>query len=128
MQIRNNYGKDVFNGDIGEVTGIDKEDHTLEITYDGGKKVTYEEYEMDEVVLAYATTIHKSQGSEFPVIVVPVSMGHFVMLQKNLIYTAVTRAKKLCILVGTKGAIQYAINNIKPLERNTKLKDRIKTL
>ncbi|MYM12835.1 ATP-dependent RecD-like DNA helicase, partial [Muribaculum intestinale] len=100
MQIRNNYDKNVFNGDIGYITAVDTNERTLTVTFDS-RLVEYDITELDEIVLAYAVTIHKSQGSEFPVVVMPVTMKHFVMLQRNLIYTGITRAKKICVLVGT---------------------------
>ncbi|MCD8007770.1 MAG: ATP-dependent RecD-like DNA helicase, partial [Clostridiales bacterium] len=101
MQIKNNYTKDVFNGDIGIVSDINNEDQELTISFDG-KEVIYVTSELDEVVLAYATTIHKAQGSEFPIVVMPFSMSHYMMLQRNLLYTGVTRAKKVLFLIGEK--------------------------
>ena len=124
MQIRNNYDKEVFNGDIGVVDSINLEDRELTVIFDG-RPVTYDVSELDELVLAYATTIHKSQGSEYPVVVVPVLMNHFVMLQRNLIYTGITRAKKVLVLVGTKKALGYAVRNVTVSKRNTMLKDRL---
>jgi len=126
MQIRNNYDKDVFNGDIGFVCSMDIEDRELTVDFDG-HQVTYEQSELDELVLAYATTIHKSQGSEYPIVVIPILMTHYVMLQRNLIYTGITRAKKVCVLVGTPKALGYAVRNMTVNKRNTKLSDRIKT-
>ena len=125
MQIRNNYDKDVFNGDIGFVCSMDIEDRELTVDFDG-HQVTYEQSELDELVLAYATTIHKSQGSEYPIVVIPILMTHYVMLQRNLIYTGITRAKKVCVLVGTPKALGYAVRNMTVNKRNTKLSDRIK--
>lgn len=124
MQIRNNYDKNVFNGDIGYITAVDTNDRTLTVTFDN-RLVEYDITELDEIVLAYAITIHKSQGSEFPVVVMPVTMKHFVMLQRNLIYTGITRAKKICVLVGTTKALAYAIRNQTVSKRNTKLKERL---
>lgn len=124
MQIRNNYDKNVFNGDIGYITAVDTTERTLSITFDN-RVVEYDITELDEIVLAYAVTIHKSQGSEFPVVVMPVTMKHFVMLQRNLIYTGITRAKKICVLVGTTKALAYAIGNNTVSKRNTKLKERL---
>jgi len=126
MQIKNDYDKEVFNGDIGTVTEVNTEDQELTITYDG-RPVLYEKSDLSAVVLAYATTIHKSQGSEYPIVVLPFMMTHFVMLQRNLLYTAVTRAKKALVLLGEQKAISYAIRNQKQLERNTHLADRLKT-
>ena len=124
MQIRNNYDKDVFNGDIGTVSAVDIEDRSLTVLFDG-RTVSYEDSELDELTLAYATTIHKSQGSEYPVVVIPLLMTHFVMLQRNLVYTGITRAKRLCILVGTTKALAYAIHNQTVQKRNTRLKERL---
>lgn len=124
MQIRNNYDKNVFNGDIGNITAVDTNERTLTVTFDN-RLVEYDITELDEIVLAYAVTIHKSQGSEFPVVVMPVTMKHFVMLQRNLIYTGITRAKKICVLVGTTKALAYAIKQNTVSKRNTKLKERL---
>lgn len=124
MQIRNNYDKDVFNGDIGTVEHVDMEERTLTVSFDCNS-IEYEDSELDELTLAYATTIHKSQGSEYPVVVMPLLMTHFVMLQRNLVYTGITRAKKICIIVGTTKALAYAIHNMVVLKRNTRLKERL---
>ncbi len=127
MQIRNNYDKNVFNGDLGYVESVDMEDRTLLVDFDGNL-VEYEASELDELTLAYATTIHKSQGSEYPIVVMPVLMTHYVMLQRNLIYTGITRAKKICVLIGSHKALGMAIRNMTVLKRNTKLKERINPL
>lgn len=127
MQLRNNYDKEVFNGDLGYIEKVDMEDRTLFVCFDG-RTVEYDVSELDELTLAYATTIHKSQGSEYPIVVMPVLMTHYVMLQRNLIYTGITRAKKICVLVGTKKALSFAIRNLSVLKRNTKLKERLNTL
>lgn len=124
MQLRNNYDKDVYNGDLGYVRSVDMEERTLTVDFDG-QMVEYEASELDELTLAYATTIHKSQGSEYPIVVMPVLMTHYVMLQRNLIYTGITRAKKICVLVGQTKALAYAIHNMKVLKRNTRLKKRL---
>ncbi|WP_301187929.1 SF1B family DNA helicase RecD2 [Muribaculum intestinale] len=124
MQIRNNYDKNVFNGDIGYITAVDTNERTLTVNFDN-RPVEYDITELDEIVQAYAITIHKSQGSELPVVVMPVTMKHFVMLQRNLIYTGITRAKKICVLVGTTKALAYAIRNQTVSKRNTKLKERL---
>lgn len=124
MQLRNNYDKDVFNGDLGYVEKVDLEEHTLFVNFED-RLVEYEASELDELTLAYATTIHKSQGSEYPIVVMPVLMTHYVMLQRNLIYTGITRAKKICVLIGTKKALAFAIRNMSVLKRNTKLKERL---
>ncbi len=124
MQIRNNYDKNVFNGDIGFISAVDMSERTLSVIYDG-RVIEYDVSELDELTLAYAITIHKSQGSEFPVVVMPVTMKHFVMLQRNLIYTGITRSKKICVLVGTTKALAYAIKQNTVSKRNTKLKERL---
>ena len=114
----------MFNGDIGVVELVDVEERSLIVRYDNGS-VEYEYADLDELTLAYATTIHKSQGSEYPVVVMPLLMTHFVMLQRNLVYTGITRAKKICIIVGTTKALAYSIHNMVVLKRNTKLKERL---
>jgi exodeoxyribonuclease V alpha subunit len=118
MQIRNNYDKNVFNGDMGFIEDIDQTERTITVRFID-QMVTYESNEFDEIVLAYATSIHKSQGSEFDTVIIPIFMQHFMLLQRNLIYTAVTRAKKLCILIGQPKAIAIAIKNDKGTERTT---------
>lgn len=125
MQVRNNYDKNVFNGDIGIVEQVIMEDRTLFVRFDDNL-VEYEASELDEVTLAYATTIHKAQGSEYPIVVIPILMTHFVMLQRNLIYTGITRAKKICVLIGQPKALAYAIRNLTVTKRNTKLKERLR--
>lgn len=127
MQIKNNYDKNVFNGDIGTISEIDMEDRTLVISFDG-ILVDYDATELDEVVLAYATTVHKSQGSEYKIVVAPFTMQHYMMLQRNLLYTCITRAKKIFVLVGTKKAIGIAVSNNKIQQRNTLLAKRLKGL
>ena len=124
MQVRNNYDKEVFNGDLGYVESVNTEDRTLTVDFDG-KKVEYDVTELDELTLAYATTIHKAQGSEYPIVVMPVLMTHFVMLQRNLIYTGITRAKKICVLIGATKALAYAVHNMSVLKRNTSLRERL---
>ena len=124
MQQRNNYDKDVFNGDLGYIREVDTEERTLKVDFDG-KKVEYDVTELDELTLAYATTIHKAQGSEYPIVVMPVLMTHFVMLQRNLIYTGITRAKKICVLIGAMKALAYAVRNVSVLKRNTSLRERL---
>lgn len=124
MQQRNNYDKDVFNGDLGYIREVDTEERTLKVDFDG-KKVEYDVTELDELTLAYATTIHKAQGSEYPIVVMPVLMTHFVMLQRNLIYTGITRAKKICVLIGAMKALAYAVHNMSVLKRNTSLRERL---
>ena len=124
MQQRNNYDKDVFNGDLGYIREVDTEERTLKVDFDG-KWIEYDITELDELTLAYATTIHKAQGSEYPIVVMPVLMTHFVMLQRNLIYTGITRAKKICVLIGAMKALAYAVRNVSVLKRNTSLRERL---
>lgn len=124
MQIKNDYEKEVFNGDIGTITRVSIEDGELGVNFDG-RVVVYAGGELDELSLAYATTIHKSQGSEYPIVVMPFMMTHYVMLQRNLLYTGVTRAKKALVLVGEKRALAFAVNNRETGLRNTKLSERL---
>lgn len=124
MQIRNNYDKEVFNGDLGYIESVNLEDRTLSVNFDN-RLVEYEVSELDELSLAYATTIHKAQGSEYPIVVMPILMKHYVMLQRNLIYTGITRAKKVCVLIGSVRALAYAIHNLTVSNRNTRLKERL---
>ena len=124
MQVSNNYEKEVFNGDIGWVSNVSQEDGELEVEYDG-RKVVYERSELDEITLAYAVSVHKSQGSEYPVVIVPVVTQHYILLQRNLIYTAITRAKRLAILIGTKKALAIGIKNNKVEKRYTYLRQRL---
>lgn len=124
MQIRNNYDKNVFNGDIGQIEDIDMEDRTLLINFDGNI-VEYDSTELDEIVLAYAITIHKSQGSEYPIVVAPLTTQHYVMLQRNLLYTCITRAKKVFVLIGSLKALGISISNNKIVARNTRLAQRL---
>jgi len=124
MQIKNNYDKEIFNGDIGRIKNIDAEEHTLEVDF-YGKKVRYDFSELNELVLAYAITVHKSQGSEYRIVIIPVMTQHYLLLQRNLLYTGITRAKEMVILVGTKKALWIAIKNNKTFHRNTSLKERL---
>lgn len=124
MQIKNNYDKEVFNGDIGTIESVDMQERRLRVNFDG-RRTEYDATELDELVHAYATTIHKAQGSEYPIVVMPVLMNHFVMLQRNLIYTGITRAKKILVMVGTRKALSYAIRNVTVTRRNTLLKERL---
>lgn len=124
MQLCNNYAKDVFNGDLGYIREVDTEGRTLKVDFDG-KWIEYDITELDELTLAYATTIHKAQGSEYPIVVMPVLMTHYVMLQRNLIYTGITRAKKICVLIGAAKALAYAVRNVSVLKRNTSLRERL---
>jgi exodeoxyribonuclease V alpha subunit len=124
MQIINNYDKDVFNGDIGWISEIDPEQREVVIDFDG-RLIPYDYSDLDEVVLAYAVSVHKSQGSEYPVVILPVVTQHYMLLQRNLIYTGITRAKKLVIMIGTKRALAIAIRNNKPQRRYTLLSERL---
>jgi exodeoxyribonuclease V alpha subunit len=125
MQIRNNYEKEVFNGDMGRITALDPVDQVLTVGIDD-RDVAYEFSELDELVHAYAVSVHKSQGSEYRAVVVPVLTSHYVMLQRNLLYTAVTRAKELVVLVGTRRAIAIAVRNNKIRARHTALDARLR--
>jgi exodeoxyribonuclease V alpha subunit len=124
MQIENNYDKDVYNGDIGFVVGIDPDEQELTANFDG-RAVTYPFGELDELVLCYATTIHKSQGSEYPVVIIPISTQHYMMLKRNLIYTGVTRGKQLVVLVGQKRALAIAVKGVQTDRRWSKLAERL---
>ena len=124
MQIENDYERDVYNGDLGIVTGIDPEAGELSVEFDG-RAVSYESGELDELVLAYATTIHKSQGSEYTAVVMPLAMQHYPMLQRNLVYTGVTRGKRLVIIVGQKRALAMAVRGGQQKRRWSKLRERL---
>lgn len=124
MQIRNNYDKEVFNGDIGLIESVDLGERLLKVNFDN-RSVEYDATELDELVHAYATTIHKAQGAEYPIVVMPVLMNHFAMLQRNLLYTGITRAKKILVMVGTKKALAYGVKNVTVTKRNTLLKERL---
>jgi exodeoxyribonuclease V alpha subunit len=128
MQIRNNYQKEVFNGDIGRITYINNDDGELVVMYpdvSGQREVVYDQTELDELVLSYAVSVHKSQGSEYPIVVLPVVTQHYIMLQRNLLYTAITRAKELVVLIGTKKALAIAVRNNKVETRYTRLAARL---
>ncbi len=124
MQVRNNYDLEVFNGDLGRVHAIDEVDQVVTVGTDG-REVAYDHGSLDELVLAYACTIHKSQGSEYPCVVIPLHTTHYVMLQKNLLYTALTRARRLAILVGEEKALRIAIGNRRVRARFTRLAERL---
>ena len=124
MQVRNNYDYDVFNGDIGRITGIDQVDKKLTIRF-SDKIVDYDMADLNELVLAYATTVHKAQGSEYPVVVMPLHTQHYIMLQRNLLYTGITRAKERVVIVGTKQALNICIRNNQVMERNSYLAERL---
>jgi exodeoxyribonuclease V alpha subunit len=121
IQTHNNYDKQVFNGDIGHITAIDDDPVKLHVRFDAKRTVEYEPGDLDELQPAYALTIHKSQGSEFPCVIIPVSTQHYALLERSLIYTAITRAKKLCILVGDQQALSIAVNKQESRKRFTGL-------
>ena len=120
MQIENDYDKEVYNGDIGFVTDADPEEGELTANFEG-RSVTYRVSELDALVPAYAASIHKSQGSEYPAVVIPVMTQHYAMLQRNLLYTGVTRGKRLVVLVGQKKAVAIAVRNVSGRRRWSKL-------
>jgi exodeoxyribonuclease V alpha subunit len=124
MQIRNNYQKEVFNGDTGRIVDVDLESQTLTVEFDG-RPVFYDWVEADELQHAFAVSIHKAQGSEFPAVVIPMLTQHYLMLQRNLLYTAITRAKQLCVLVGTRKAIGIAVRNATVAQRWSGLAARL---
>jgi len=124
MQIRNNYDKDVFNGDVGYIQRLDVAAREMDVRFDE-RLVTYESDELDELVLAYAVTVHKSQGSEYPVVILPMHGQHFMLLRRNLLYTAVTRGKRLVVIVGSERALRMAIERNDMNRRYSRLKDRV---
>jgi len=125
LQVRNNYQREVFNGDIGRVSKIDAIEQALTATFDG-RSVEYDFADLDELQLAYACTIHKGQGSEYPAVVIPVHTQHYVMLQRNLLYTAITRGRKLVVLVGSRRALWRAVTNHETKTRYSLLKERLR--
>ena len=125
MQVRNNYDYEVFNGDIGRISSVDPIEKQVLISFPE-KVVRYDMADLNELVLAYATTVHKAQGSEYPAVVIPLLTQHYMMLQRNLLYTAITRAKELVVIVGTKEALGIAIRKNKVVERNSHLASRIR--
>lgn len=126
MQIRNNYDYDVYNGDIGRIMEIDQVEKEIKVRFPD-KLVVYDMADLNELVLAYATTIHKAQGSEYPAVVIPIHTQHYIMLQRNLLYTGITRAKELVVLVGTKQALGICIRNNQVTERNSNLAERLQS-
>ena len=124
MQMVNNYDKEVFNGDIGKIAAVDLEDSSVTVVFDG-RKVSYDLSELDEVALAYAASIHKSQGSEYPVVVIPLAMQHYMLLERNLLYTAVTRGKKLVVVIAEPKALGMAVRTHKARKRLTRLAERL---
>jgi exodeoxyribonuclease V alpha subunit len=127
MQLRNDYDKDVFNGDIGSVLHVDRAKYRLFVDFDG-RTVAYEKDELNDITLAYAVSVHKAQGSEYQAVIMPLLTQHFIMLQRNLFYTALTRAKKLSIIVGSYKALWIAIKNDKPVKRNSLVRDKLAAL
>jgi len=125
MHLRNNYQKDVFNGDIGTVASVDPQEKALRVTY-YDRNVDYDFGELDELILAYAISVHKSQGSEYPAVIIPLLTQHFILLQRNLLYTAMTRGKQLMILIGSPRALEIAVKNDKTGKRRSGLVDRLK--
>ncbi len=125
LQLRNNYDKDVFNGDVGRIEHIDLEEGEIRVEFEG-RSVSYEIGDLDELTLAYAMSVHKSQGSEYPVVVLPMLTQHYMLLQRNLLYTAITRAKKMAVIVGTRKAIAMAVKNNKIAARWSALKERLR--
>ena len=125
MQIKNNYEKGIFNGETGKIIDVNLDMKMITVDFDGNI-IYYEQGDFDEIVLAYASTIHKSQGSEYPIVVIPIVRGHYNMMQRNLIYTAITRAKNICVIIGDKEMIQRAVGNVNAKHRNTKLCERLK--
>jgi exodeoxyribonuclease V alpha subunit len=130
MQVRNDYERDVFNGDVGVIAAArrdDEDEAVVEVDFDG-RIVRYESEALGELELAYAVSVHKSQGSEYPAVVVPLVMQHFMLLQRNLLYTAVTRGKRLVVLVGSDRAIRRAVAEAEASERHTGLRARLQAL
>jgi exodeoxyribonuclease V alpha subunit len=124
IQLRNNYDKGIYNGEIGEIASVDPEDHSLTVRSQG-VVTRYDQGELDELSLAYCLTVHKAQGSEFPAVVVAIHTQHYALLQRNLIYTALTRAKQFAVLVGSRRAIDIAVRNDRQSTRHTRLKERL---
>jgi exodeoxyribonuclease V alpha subunit len=126
MQIKNNYDKEIFNGDIGIISRINQDEQIVIITFDG-RHIEYDYTDLDEIVLAYAVSIHKAQGSEYPAVIMPILTQHYILLQRNLIYTGVTRGRKLVIMVGTRKALAIGVRNDKTKKRYTCLRYRLNT-
>jgi exodeoxyribonuclease V alpha subunit len=127
MQVENDYDREVYNGDLGIVQRIDQEEGEVVVNFDG-RDVSYGFGELDELVLAYATTIHKSQGSEYPAVVIPLVTQHYTMLARNLLYTAVTRGKRLVVMVGQRKALAIAVRNKGAQRRWTKLREHFRPM
>jgi len=125
MQLRNNYYKEVFNGDIGQVSGFLGATGQLQVDFDG-RVITYDPGEREDLTLAYAVTVHKAQGSEFPAVALVLTTHHYMMLQRNLLYTALTRGRRLVVILGSKRALGMAIRNDRPIRRYTHLAARLR--
>ncbi len=124
MQLKNDYNKEVFNGDLGMVMDIDHTEKEVIINFDE-RDIVYDYADLNEITLAWATSIHKSQGSEYPVVILPLYTQHYVMLSRNLFYTGLTRAKQLALIVGSEKAIAIAVKQVKQQQRYTRLKERL---
>jgi exodeoxyribonuclease V alpha subunit len=127
MQLRNDYEKDVFNGDIGTILHADKAKFRVFVDFDG-RTVSYEKDEINDITLAYAVSVHKAQGSEYQAVIMPLMTQHFIMLQRNLFYTALTRAKKLSVIIGSYKALYIAIKNDNPVKRNSLVREKLMRL
>ncbi len=124
MQLENDYDREVYNGDVGRVTAIDQRAQTLEVTMDG-RRLTYAADELDRLAIAYAVTVHKAQGSEYPAVVLPLLRQHGRMLRRNLLYTAITRARRLVVLLTEPEALERAVRDTSDLRRTTLLRHRL---
>ena len=125
LQLKNDYEREVYNGDLGVIDVVNVDERRLSVRFDG-RSVEYQDADLDALTLAYATSIHKSQGSEYPAVVIPLLTSHFVMLSRNLVYTAVTRGKKLCVLVADPRALKLALGEVRREERQTRLAERLR--
>jgi len=125
IQVRNNYEKEIFNGDIGRIIRVDLEEQEVAVRFEE-RTVRYDFSELDELVLAYAISVHKSQGSEYPAVILPLHPSHYVMLQRNLLYTAITRGKRLVVLVGSRKALAIAVKNVKTERRYANLEAKLR--
>ncbi len=125
IQLRNNYDKGVFNGEIGRVSAVDPEKGKVEVAFEE-TLASYDLSDLDEIGLAYAISVHKSQGSQYPAVVMPVHQSHYLMLRRNLLYTAITRAERVCVLVGTRSALAQAVRNEEERRRFSRLAERLR--
>jgi exodeoxyribonuclease V alpha subunit len=124
MQLKNNYEKEIFNGDIGRIVDIDRQNYSLHVDFDG-KRMWYQREEINEITLAYAISVHKAQGSEYQAVIMPLLTQHYILLQRNLFYTALTRARRLTIIVGSYKALHIAIKNDSPIQRNSIMREKL---